>query len=123
MEYQKPTKLGNKIILGYIFKVKEPSGNVLTNISRVFFEELNPNPASFAYRVEIFHKNKVIYQGTVPFVRAFEEIASGRDLIYPDSENQIGLAIKEGNFAYEKQIIAGRDWSIKITRLDINFKV
>jgi len=37
MENQEPTKLGNKIILGYILKVEEPSGNVVTNISRTFF--------------------------------------------------------------------------------------
>ncbi len=120
MPHEYPQKIGDKIFLGHIANIEDPFGNVVTNIPAEMLSEIDQELLeTSAWRVEIFHLNRIVFQGTLPFVTSFGMVEEGRILAYFDSMGMVGLAQNEGNFAEQQQVESGMGWSIKITILSV----
>ena len=122
MPHDQPQKIGERIFLGQIAKIEDPFGNVVTNIPREMLLEVGQEDIeTCAWRVEIFHQNRIVFQGTLPFVDSFGLVEEGRPLTYFDSTGHVGLAKNAGNFARKQGVESGIGWSIKITILNVPF--
>jgi len=120
MSHDQPQKIGETIFLGHIAKIKDPFGNVVTNIPQEMLSEIEQEKLeTSAWRVEIFHLNRIVFQGTLPFVSDFGMVEEGRALAYFDSTGNVGLAKNAGNLAKEHGVESGMGWSIKITILSV----
>lgn len=120
MPHEQPQKIGDRIFLGQVARIEGPFGNVVTNIPKEMFLEIGQSQIeTSAWRVEIFHLNRIVFQGTLPFVASFGMVEEGRVLAYFDSMGMVGLAKNAGNFAEDRKVESGMGWSIKITILSV----
>lgn len=90
-------------------------GNVLTNIERATFAKLGiARGAEVMVRIE--HDNEVAFEGPLPYVDTFGDVAEGDPLLYVNSAGTMALAINLGSFAGEHGIGYGPDWQIELKR-------
>ncbi|MDB5140456.1 MAG: Adenosyl-chloride synthase [Mucilaginibacter sp.] len=112
LSYQKAELTGN-VIKGNIPALDVQYGNVWTNIPDTLFNQLKPKFGDIVH-VNIFYKNKPVYQGSMPYSQTFGEVAEGKPLAYINSLLQMSFALNQGDFARENYITSGSDWSVEV---------
>lgn len=103
----------DNVILGRISRVEKPYGNLITNINRHMLEA---NQVEFGGRlnVEIHNNTRLTFKKSLKYVKSFGFMSPGEPLVYPDSNNQIGLAVNGASFADLYDIRTGDSYEIKI---------
>jgi S-adenosylmethionine hydrolase len=86
-------------------------GNVWTNIPEKMMEQLGIHYGD-KVAVEIYQKDQLKYSGETPFAKTFESVPEGQPLCYINSLLNFSLALNMSNFAHEKGIGSGADWTI-----------
>jgi S-adenosylmethionine hydrolase len=90
-------------------------GNVWTNIDRATFEQLKIAKGTMI-DVRIFKDQRQVYGGTMPYVSTFGDVPVGNPLLYPNSLDNLALAINRGDFAETYGIGSGPEWRIEIAK-------
>ncbi len=107
---QKNTLKGNIDILDIQY------GNIWTNIGQELWKTFIAIPhAKNVIIVKIFHQQKLVYQGTMPFENTFGGVAIGQPLAYLNSLMQLSFALNQGSMADKYHIASGPDWNVEIT--------
>lgn len=90
-------------------------GSLWTNISRELFDTLG---VSFGERVlvTIKHGERMVYTNTMVVAHSFAEVNVGETLVYPNSLNNMAVAINRGSFAQAYNVGAGRPWQISFDK-------
>jgi S-adenosylmethionine hydrolase len=112
--YQKAIMQGNTI-RGNIPVLDIQYGNVWTNIDGDLFKQLSIKYGD-TLRVAIFHDNKRIYQGKMPYSETFGGVKKGKPLAYLNSLLQLSFALNQDNFAKVYRIASGNEWSVVVNR-------
>ena len=91
-------------------------GNIWTNIGQELWKTFVAIPhAKNVIIVKIFHQQKLVYQGTMPFENTFGGVAIGQPLAYLNSLMQLSFALNQGSMADKYHIASGPDWNVEIT--------
>ena len=114
IDYQRPELVDDKIV-GTIPVLDVQYGNVWTNIDRATFERLGLKHGDIA-SVHIFDDDEPVWDGEVPFVDTFGDVAEGDPLLYFNSLDNVSLAINYGDFASTYGVSSGPEWRIEISR-------
>jgi S-adenosylmethionine hydrolase len=112
--YQKPEFAGTAV-RGNIPILDVQYGNVWTNIDRATFERLGIAKGT-SVGVRIFKDQRQVYSGTMPYVSTFGDVPVGNPLLYPNSLDNLALAINWGDFAQTYGIGSGPEWRIEIAK-------
>ncbi|GAB4399226.1 MAG: hypothetical protein OHK0053_19080 [Microscillaceae bacterium] len=68
-------------------------------------------------RVRIWHNQKLVFDGEVPFVRTFAEVGISQNLAYLNSLLNFSLGVNQGNFSERNKIYSGAEWNISIQKI------
>ena len=112
--YQKAA-LEGKAIKGTIPVLDVQYGNVWTNIPDDLFHQLQAKPGDLL-SIKIFHNNKQVYQGVMPYSTTFGSVAHGKPLAYLNSLLQLSFALNQGNFAAANKIASGNEWAVEVEK-------
>ncbi len=104
------------VLYGYVSGGSGRLGNVAFSITRHLFDELKPVMGE-PLNVVIRNQESIAWQGQVPYVRSFGDVAIGENLLFINSSGNLSLAINQGNFAETFSIGSGGDWSVEIKKL------
>jgi hypothetical protein len=97
--------------------VEKPFGNIVTNIPQSLVEEMGISLRDQGeLLIEIAHAGNKVFAKNLPYVQSFGFVEMGEPLLYLDSEQIIGLAINNGDFAERFSIAAGAQWTIRLHR-------
>ena len=110
--YQQPVFSDGRIV-GYVEILDPQYGNIWTNIDRDTFHKLELAPGD-QVSVTISNNGKTVLEKTMPYFESFGRVEVGAPLLYLNSVNDVALAINQGNFSTEFDILSGPDWTIII---------
>ena len=90
-------------------------GNIWTNINQDNWKAFNAIAhKKNSIQVQIFHANKLVYTGTMPFENTFGAVAVGKPLAYLNSLMNLSFALNQGSMADTFHIGAGSNWTVAI---------
>lgn len=112
ISYQKALMENDKI-KGNIPVLDAQYGNVWTNISAELLSQLGVKHGDQLH-LTVYHQNKKIYEGNIPYHATFGEVQEGKPLAYLNSLLELSFAINQGNFAAVNQIKSGPEWKVEI---------
>jgi len=112
--YQKPTFEDDQIT-GNIEILDPQYGNIWTNIDRMTFRKMELKPGD-EVTIKIFNNGDLIVRQTLPYVRSFGRVETGKPLLYLNSLNNVALALNQGNYSETFRVLSGANWSIKISK-------
>jgi S-adenosylmethionine hydrolase len=110
--YQSALKDGDKI-KGTISILDVQYGNIWTNIGGALFNQLGMSFGSILH-VEIFHDQKKIYSGDMPYAQTFGAVEKNKPLAYLNSLLQLSFALNQGDFAKTFSVASGNDWHVEV---------
>jgi hypothetical protein len=117
IQYQRAQAVSDSTVIGNVTHVEKPFGNIVTNIPRSLVEGMGIFPGDQSrLMVEIAHAGNKMFAENLPYRQSFGFVQMGEPLLYVDSEQIIGLAINNGDFAEHFSIAAGADWTIRLHR-------
>lgn len=90
-------------------------GNVWSNIPKAMLDQLGVKPGE-TLRVQILHKNHILYDKRVPLVNTFGEAATGDDVGYVNSLLNFSIAVNQGNFSEKYKVFSGPDWTLAVSK-------
>ncbi len=118
LPYQKAnlTTANNKASLkGNVDILDIQYGNLWTNIGQDLWKAFVALPhTKNSILVKIFHQQKLVYQGAMPFENTFGGVAVGQPLAYLNSLMQLSFALNQGSMADKYKIGSGPDWHVTI---------
>lgn len=115
LSYQKAS-LNKNTLKGNIDILDIQYGNIWTNIGQELWKHFVTLPhAKNSIVVKIFHQQKLVYQGAMPFENTFGGVAVGQPLAYLNSLMQLSFALNQGSMADKYHIASGADWNVEIT--------
>ena len=115
LAYQKAS-LANGKLKGNISILDIQYGNLWTNIDQANWKKFNQIPhTKNELHVQIYHLQKQVYTGTMPFENTFGGVNVGMPLAYLNSLMNVAVALNQGSFANKYHIQAGNDWNISIS--------
>ena len=115
LPYQKAS-LNKNTLKGNIDILDIQYGNIWTNIGQELWKTFVALPhAKNLILVKIFHQQKLVYQGAMPFENTFGGVAVGQPLAYLNSLMQLSFALNQGSMADKYHIASGPDWNVEIT--------
>jgi len=90
-------------------------GNIWTNIHQDYWKTFQ----KIAHKkneliVEIYHQQKQVYKGNMPFENTFGAVAVGKPLAYLNSLMNLSIALNQGSFAQQFKVQAGNDWTMTL---------
>jgi S-adenosylmethionine hydrolase len=91
-------------------------GNIWTNINQDYwkaFQKITHKKNELI--VEIYHQQKQVYKGNMPFENTFGAVAVGKPLAYLNSLMNLSIALNQGSFAQQFKVQAGNDWTLTLT--------
>ena len=91
-------------------------GNIWTNIHQDYwktFQKITHKKNELI--VEIYHRQKQVYKGNMPFENTFGAVAVGKPLAYLNSLMNLSIALNQGSFAQQFKVQAGNDWTLTLT--------
>jgi S-adenosylmethionine hydrolase len=107
--------LQNETLKGTIAILDIQYGNLWSNIEAALWKNFQLLPhASNKLMVRIYHQQKIVYQGTMPFENTFGAVPIGKPLAYLNSLMNISVALNQGSFAQQYKVGAGNDWTITL---------
>ncbi len=90
-------------------------GNIWTNIGQNLWKTFVAIPhTKNVIVVKIFHQQKLVYQGAMPFENTFGGVAVGQPLAYLNSLMQLSFALNQGSMADKYHIASGPDWNVEV---------
>lgn len=110
--YQRAVVAGDSI-KGNIPVLDVQYGNVWSNIPDSLLTKAGINYGD-SLNVTILNKADIVFQGNMPFVRTFGNVADKQLLGYINSLGNFSLAVNMGSFADSFKVASGAEWSIKI---------
>ena len=112
LAYQKAA-LQNEKLKGNISILDIQYGNVWTNIDQSIWKKFNAIAhAKNEMIVQIFNKQKLVYNGSMSFENTFGGVAVGKPLAYLNSLMDLSFALNQGSFADKFHIQTGNDWNV-----------
>ena len=114
IDYQKAV-YENGVIKGNIPILDIQYGNIWTNIDGDTFKELGLKYGGSVH-VEILHGDKKVYEGDMPYVTTFSDVAIGKPLCYLNSLLNVSFALNQENFSTANQVFSGPDWKVLIKK-------
>ncbi len=112
LSYQK-AGLQNGKLKGNISILDIQYGNIWTNIDQENWKKFNAIAHSKnEITVQIFHLQKLVYTGVMPFENTFGGVGVGKPLAYLNSLMDLSFALNQGSFANKYHIQAGNDWNV-----------
>lgn len=115
LSYQKAS-LNKNTLKGNIDILDIQYGNIWTNIGQQLWKNFVALPhAKNVILVKIFHQQKLVYQGAMPFENTFGGVAVGQPLAYLNSLMQLSFALNQGSMADKYHIASGPDWNVELT--------
>ena len=115
LSYQKAS-LNNNSLKGNIDILDIQYGNLWTNIGQDLWKNFNAAPhAKNIIVIKVFHQQKLVYQGAMPFENTFGGVAVGKPLAYLNSLMQLSFALNQASMADKFKIGSGPDWTVEIT--------
>jgi S-adenosylmethionine hydrolase len=91
-------------------------GNIWTNIGQDLWKTFVAIPhTKNVIVVKIFHQQKLVYQGAMPFENTFGGVAVGQPLAYLNSLMQLSFALNQGSMADKYHIASGPDWNVEVS--------
>lgn len=118
-DYAHPQVSADGAIIGQLINVERPFGNLVTNIPKALMEAHGFEDAdNKQIEVRITNGKATIFEGSMPYANSFGFVGIDEPLVYADSQETVGLAVRNGNFAKTYKVDAGAGWSIKITASD-----
>ena len=114
LPYQKAS-LDKNILKGNVNILDIQYGNIWTNIGPDLWKNFIalPHPKNLIL-VKIFHQQKLVYQGAMPFENTFGGVAVGQPLAYLNSLMQLSFALNQGSMADKYKIASGPEWNVEI---------
>mgnify|MGYP000889123888 CR=1 FL=1 len=88
-------------------------GNIWTNIPEEIFQKLSVKHGD-TLDVTLWHKDKLMYHGQIPYARSFGDVAQGEPLLYLNSLLQVAIALNMDNFSQRYEIRSGSQWHVQI---------
>ena len=114
LAYQKAT-MDNAILKGNISILDIQYGNLWTNVDQSLWKQFVQIPhTKNNITVTISQKNKIVYQGSMPFENTFGAVAVGKPLAYLNSLMNLSFALNQGSMANKFNIAAGPDWNVAV---------
>jgi S-adenosylmethionine hydrolase len=115
LQYQ-PAELNESGKLsGMVMKIEEPFGNLVTNIPQNLFFDFKKHISGSKYKTHILKDRSLKYDEQLPFVTSFGHVQTGQQILYPDSNGQLGVAANQAHFAKQYNIGFGNEWKIEIS--------
>ncbi|CAN5501127.1 S-adenosyl-l-methionine hydroxide adenosyltransferase family protein [soil metagenome] len=114
LSYQKAV-YANGIVQGNIPVLDVQYGNVWSNIPKMMIDQLGARPGT-KLRIQIFQKDKILYDKLVQLVNTFGEAPIGTDVAYINSLLNFSIAVNQGNFSDKYKVFSGADWTIKVSK-------
>ncbi|MNQ91912.1 Adenosyl-chloride synthase [compost metagenome] len=111
--YQK-AQIENDKIKGNIPVLDVQYGNVWTNIGAELLNQLGIKYGDQLH-LTVYHRDKKIYEGNMPYHATFGEVQEGKPLAYLNSLLELSFAINQGNFAAEHRIQSGNEWKVEVS--------
>ena len=108
--------LQDKQLKGTIAILDIQYGNIWTNIHQDYwkaFQKITHKKNELI--VEIYHQQKQVYKGNMPFENTFGAVAVGKPLAYLNSLMNLSIALNQGSFAQQFKVQAGNDWTLTLT--------
>jgi S-adenosylmethionine hydrolase len=112
ISYQKALSEGDKI-KGNIPVLDVQYGNIWTNIGAELLEKLGIKYGDWIH-IAVYHLDKKVYEGTMPYSATFGAVDEGKPLAYLNSLLELSFAINRGNFAAEHHIESGNEWKVEV---------
>lgn len=114
LPYQKASLIHTKL-KGNITILDIQYGNIWTNIGQDLWKAFIaiPHPKNLM-QVNIYHQQKLIYQGKMSFENTFGGVAIGQPLAYLNSLMQLSFALNQGSMADKYKIASGPNWDVEI---------
>ncbi|MCX6288908.1 MAG: S-adenosyl-l-methionine hydroxide adenosyltransferase family protein [Bacteroidetes bacterium] len=112
--FQKASLQENKL-KGTIAILDIQYGNIWTNINQDYwktFQKITHKKNELI--VEIYHQQKQVYKGNMPFENTFGAVAVGKPLAYLNSLMNLAVALNQGSFAQQFKVQAGNDWTMTL---------
>ena len=112
--FQKASLQDNKL-KGTIAILDIQYGNIWTNINQDYwkaFQKITHKKNELI--VEIYHQQKQVYKGNMPFENTFGAVAVGKPLAYLNSLMNLSIALNQGSFAQQFKVQAGNDWTMTL---------
>lgn len=90
-------------------------GSLWTNIPRLEFEKLG---ISYGERVLVTIRNneRMVYTNTMVLAHSFAEVNVGETLVYPNSLDNMAVAINRGSFSQAYNVGYGTQWQISFDK-------
>ncbi len=64
--------------------------------------------------INIYNKNKKVYEGDAPYCETFGAVSKGKPLAYLNSLMQLSFALNQGSFADVHHVSSGSDWLVEV---------
>ena len=117
LPYTKAKKITDNTFEGTISMIYEPYGNLYSNIDKELFLSEGVKVGDM-FRVRIWKGTDKMYEGSVPFVNTYSDVAENKALIYLGGGNQVvTLGLNMGDFARTYNIDYGYEWKIEVERV------
>lgn len=114
LSFQKAQLVGSQL-KGTIDILDIQYGNIWTNIDQEVWKKFTTlSHAKNEIQVQIFHNQKLIYTGNMPFENTFGAVPVGKPLAYLNSLMNLSIALNQGSFAQQFKVQAGSDWKITL---------
>ncbi len=114
LPYQKAS-LNKNTLKGNIDILDIQYGNIWTNIGQDLWKTFVAIPhTKNVIVVKIFHQQKLIYQGAMPFENTFGGVGVGQPLAYLNSLIQLSFALNQSSMADKYHIASGPDWNVEV---------
>lgn len=115
LQYAKPAFASN-IVTGGIPILDVQYGNVWTNIDNKTFEKLGVKEGDML-TVKILEKERIVFQGLMPYVHTFGDVKEGDNLLYINSLLNLSIGINMDSFAKKYGVSSGADWRVEVSNL------
>ncbi len=112
--YEKP-RFEQNAVWGTIPILDAQYGNIWTNLDEQTFLKLGVKLGDEVY-VQIKEKEKTLWEGKMPYVRTFGDVALNEPLLYLNSVLCVSFAINQDSFAAVHKIASGPHWRVKIAQ-------
>lgn len=112
--YQKPL-FENRLVKGNLPILDIQYGNVWTNIDKLTFAKLGAK-AGDIFNVKVYHNNKTVYEGSMPYAATFSAVEEGKPLLYLNSLLNVSFALNMDNFSQKNKVFSGAEWSVEIKK-------
>lgn len=108
-------RLEDDVLYGNVTGGTGRFGNISFSIDRHLFENIDAAYGDM-FDVIIMNKDKIAWQGSLPYAKSFGDVPLGDNLLFVNSSGDMSIAINQGSFAATYGIETGDDWFIEIRK-------